>query len=33
MSEEVEFQLDIAKEQMHEAITHLEKDIVKDPSR
>ena len=29
MSEEVEFQLDIAKEQMHEAITHLEKILLK----
>ena len=29
MSEEVEFQLDIAKEQMHEAIIHLEKILLK----
>jgi len=29
MSEEVEFQLDIAKEQMSEAITHLEKILLK----
>ena len=32
MSEEVEFQLEIAKEQMHEAIITL-KDFVKDTSR